>query len=1056
MHFLRSFLPCTALAIAVLVPAYGTSATPETERQYLSGHSPADAVPWEFTVSAGRRAGEVTTIPVPSNWDLQGFGSQNYGQVPVKSSEHGLYRTKFTVPDSWKGRRVRLVFDGVMTDTRVTLNAQSAGSVHQGGFTRFRYDITPLLKFGAENQLEVEVAKVSADANTERAERGGDYWVFGGIYRAVWLEALPGQAIEQVAINAGSDGTFTAQVTLSLVQTADAVEAQIVAADGTLVGAPFASTIAGGGAGSVQLATRIEAPRLWTAETPHLYTVRLTLRRGAETLHTLNQRFGFRTFEVRAGQGLFLNGQRILLKGVNRHSVRPASGRALTPADCVADVHLIQSMNMNAVRMSHYPPDEAFLEACDELGLYVLDELSGWQHAHGTPIGRILVREMVERDVNHPSILFWDNGNEGGWNRALDGEFALYDPQRRPVLHPWEAFSGVDTKHYPPFEDLTRRLKGPHLVMPTEFLHGLYDGGMAAGLADYWHAIETSPFGAGGFLWVLADDGIVRGDQGGRIDAFSTFGPDGIVGPNHEKEGSYYSVRDIWAPVQIDAPTLDAAFAGSLTVHNRYDFTSLANCRFAWRLLRFDAGKATAVSSGVVAGPDIAPHASGQLRLALPATWREADVLALTALDPNGAELWTWTWPTPMLAKGGARLASVQQPEPAAAGAAVAPVIETTSSQIILRAGAVSAEFDPATGLLRTWRRGDKPAALTHGPRLAFARPANAAPIVWTSLPVEKESGPVAGDQGQPTQATLFALPTPRLAHALELSVAHDKDQSWVGMTLELSADGVTWRTLFASSRRPGDGYTFTFPPQLIGAVRVTDLRTADGRAVALKSMRLGYAAGRFPLPNHGGTVTTGRGTDAQTGKPTAWIESRNLAGLDLARWTLSGDGTLELAYAYALEGDFIHHGITFDHPEEQMTGMRWLGEGPFRVWQNRRRGTWLDVHETIRHNQQPGEQWSYPEFEGCFAGVRWARLATVAGALTIDGMAENTFLRVGTPRATHPQTMVDFPAGSLSVLHAIPAMGSKFKPADVAGPSGAPAHASGTYQGTVRFRFRE
>ncbi len=1010
----------------------------ETERQYLSGRGPADAIAWDFTISAGRRAGEAAQLPVPSHWELHGFGSYHYGQQPNKSDEHGLYRTRFTVPAAWKDRRVRLVFDGAMTDTRVTVNGRSAGPVHQGGFTRFRYDITPLLKFGpgaaSENTLEVDVAKVSADPDTERGERYADYWVFGGLYRAVWLEALPAQAIEHIAIDARADGSFAADVTLSFTRNADRVEAQVLAADGTPFGAAFTTRLPGGGGGRVQLAARLGAPRPWTAETPHLYTVRLALRRGDETLHTLTQRFGFRTFEVREGQGLYLNGQRILLKGVNRHSFRPATGRALTREDCIADVHLIRTMNMNAVRMSHYPPDEAFLEACDELGLYVLDELSGWQHAHGTPIGRLLVRELVERDVNHPSILFWDNGNEGGWNRALDGDFALYDPQRRRVLHPWDPFGGIDTKHYPPFDDLVRRLKGPHLVMPTEFLHGLYDGGMGAGLADYWHAIATSPFGAGGFLWVLADEGVARSDQSGRIDVFSTFAPDGLVGPRHEPEGSYHTVRDLWSPVQIDAPVLDAGFTGSLTVHNRYDFTSLAACRFAWRLVRFDGSTTATLAAGSAPAPAIGPHATGTLSLPLPSTWREADALALTATDPRGAELWTWTWPTASLAT---RLA-FQAP----ANAAASPSVATTAAAITLRAGAVSAEFDPATGLLRALRHGEKAAALAHGPRLAFARPGPAAPVAWLAF------------ADADATALTRRLAAPQSANTLEVSLAFDRDQSWVGVKVELSADGVAWRTLFESSRRPGDGFKFDFAPQPIAAVRLSGLRTADSRAVTLKSMRLGHAAGRFAAPVSTGTVTSGSGRDPQTGAPIAWLESRGAAGLDSARWTLHTDGTLQLDYRYTLAGEFLHHGITFDHPAEQMKGLRWLGEGPFRVWQNRTRGTWLGVHETVRRDQQPGESWAYPEFDGCFAGVRWARLGTSAGPLRIEGVPAGAYLRVGTPRATHPQTMVDFPAGNLSILHAIPAMGSKFKPAEVAGPSGQPARATGAHGGTLRFRF--
>jgi hypothetical protein len=1034
LHRLRFAFPLLVLTLA-LVPRLGADPT-ETERQYLSGRGPADAIPWDFTVSAGRRAGEVTTIPVPSHWELHGFGSYHYGQQPNKSSEHGLYRTRFAVPAAWKDRRVRLVFDGAMTDTSVTLNGRSAGPTHQGGFTRFRYDISRLLKFGAgvenENLLEVAVAKVSADPETERAERGGDYWVFGGIYRSVWLEALPAQAIEHVAIDARADGAFAAEVTLSFPRDADRVEAQILAADGKSFGAPFVTRLPGGGAGRVQIVSRLLAPSLWTGETPHLYTLRLALRRGEETLHTLTQRFGFRTFEVRDGQGLYLNGQRILLKGVNRHSFRPATGRSLTRDDCYADVRLIRSMNMNAVRMSHYPPDEAFLEACDELGLYVLDELSGWQHAHGTPIGRLLVRELVERDVNHPSILFWDNGNEGGWNRALDGEFALYDPQRRRVLHPWDPFGGIDTKHYTPYDDLVRRLRGPHLVMPTEVLHGLYDGGMGAGLADYWQAITSSPFGAGAFLWVLADEGLVRTDQGGRIDAFSTFAPDGLVGANHEKEGSYYTVRDLWCPVQIDTPRLDAAFTGRLTVHNRYDFTSLAACRFAWRLVRFDAAKTATLATGTVPGPAIAPHATGVLPLPLPASWREADALALTVTDPNGAELWSWSWSTQALA---ARIAF----KPAAA-ASPPPGVALSATAITLRAGIVSAEFDATTGLLRAFRRGDKTAALAQGPRLAFARPVAAAPVAWLEF-VDSDA-----------TALIRRLAAPQPANTLELSFAFDRDQPWVGAKIELSPDGTTWRTLFDSSRRPNDTFKFNFTPQHIAAVRLSDLRTADGRAVALKSIRLGYAAGRFPAPVSTATVSSGAGRDPQTGA-SAWLESRG-GGLEQTNWTLYADGTLQLDYRYTLEGEFLFHGITFDHPEAQMTGLRWLGEGPFRVWQNRTRGTWLGVHETVRSDQQPGEAWVYPEFDGCFAGVRWARLATSAGPFMISGLPEGAHLRVGTPRASHPQTMVDFPSGNLSILHAIPAMGSKFKPAEAAGPAGLPARAKGAYSGTLYFQF--
>ncbi len=1030
-----------------------SAAEPQTEVHFLSGQGPKDAVPWEFSVTGGRRAGEQTTIPVPSNWELQGFGTFNYGQEQNKASEHGLYRLRFAVPTEWKGRRIRLVFDGVMTDATVKLNGRSAGPTHQGGFYRFRHDITSLVKVGAgaenENLLEVDVAKVSANPETELAERGGDYWVFGGIFRPVWLEAVPAQSIEQLAIDARADGALTVDVTLGSVRDGsrpdgpglapERVEGQVIDAAGQPVGPVFTQKIPAGGIGRLRLTTHLDAPRLWNAETPNLYTLRVSRWRGETAVHTVSQRFGFRTFEVRDGQGLFLNGQRILLKGVNRHSFRPETGRALTREDCFADVRLLRQMNMNAVRMSHYPPDEAFLEACDELGLYVLDELSGWQRAHGTTVGRLLVREMVERDVNHPSILFWDNGNEGGFNRDLDGEFALYDPQQRRVLHPWDPFGGIDTKHYTSYEDHVRRLRGPNLVMPTEILHGLYDGGVGAGLNDYWHAVETSPFGAGLFIWVFADEGVVRADQGGRVDVFSTFAPDGIVGPHFEKEASYYTVRDVWSPVQIDAPKMSAGFEGTLTVHNRYDFTLLAACRFTWKLVRFDSGEKI-MASGNATAPVVPPHGVGQLSLALPANWRDADALSVTVLDPAGEELWTSSWATPTLNN---RMAETKARPP---GSGVRE--RNLPAGFQLTAGQVTATFDSTTGVLREVRRGDKVLALTNGPRLAFARPASAGAIEW--LPF------TASDAATSPVHTLAA---PHLANAVEVDFDGLRAIAYVALKLELSSDGMTWKTVFDSSRRGGDGNRFEFPPQIVAAVRVTNAHNEHDAALPVKAVRAGYAAARFPIAA-GAPAAVSHGTDLTQGKaqPTGGVASVEAkggpSGLESFRWTLRADGSLQLDYAYALEGDFAYHGITFDHAEAQMEKLTWLGDGPYRVWQNRLRGATLGIHSIKRNDPQPGETWTYPEFQGYFAGLRWARLDTTAGPLTVTSTSPNIFLRVGTPRSNHPNTSVDFPAGDLSFLHAVPAIGSKFKTPEVSGPSGQWAKATGRYEGTLVFRF--
>jgi beta-galactosidase/beta-glucuronidase len=618
----------------------------ETKIMYLSGMGKNVPEEWEFYCTEGQKSGEWTTIQVPSNWELQGFGTYNYGQDRDKGSEQGKYRYRFEIPNGWVDKVINIVFEGAMTDTEVWINGKSAGPRHQGGFYRFKYDITELVKFGRENLLEITVSKVSTNASVEAAERMADYWVFGGIYRPVYLEAFPKQFIERAAIDARADGNITVDVYMENIATADKVAGTVL---GVGAGGSFSAQVVKG-QNKIILSGKVTGIRPWSAETPYLYELELQLSAGNKVIHKTKERFGFRTFEVRPGKGLFLNGHKIRLKGVNRHSFWPDSGRCLNRKISYDDVRLIKEMNMNAVRMSHYPPDVHFLEACDELGLYVLDELGGWQKpSYDTEIGRKLVREMVTRDVSHPCILFWDNANEGGWNRELDVEFELYDPQKRRVLHPWENFNGVDTEHYQNYESVKRKLQGSTLFMPTEFLHGLYDGGHGAGLNDYWDLMAKSPVGAGGFLWVLGDEGVVRTDRNDKIDTDGNHAPDGILGPYRQKEGSFYAIKEIWSPIHIDLEELPEDFTGRIQVENHYGFTNLNECRFEWKLASLpkplgDENKHTVLHSDTVEGCDVEAGGKGVLKLNLPEDWRQAGVLYATAFDPADKEVWTWSW----------------------------------------------------------------------------------------------------------------------------------------------------------------------------------------------------------------------------------------------------------------------------------------------------------------------------------------------------------------------------------------------------------------------------
>jgi hypothetical protein len=513
---------------------------------------------------------------------------------------------------------------------------------------------------------------------------------------------------------------------------------------------------------------------------------------------------------------------------------------------------------------------------------------------------------MVVRDRNHPCIIFWSNGNEGGWNEALDDDFAQWDLQDRPLLHTFpgfhrgeSVFRGVNTKHYQDYGQMAALLAGDDIVMPTELLHGLYDGGHGAGLRDYWDVITASPVGAGGFLWVLADEGVMRtsSDGSSTVDVAGNLAPDGVVGPYHQHEASFYSVREIFSPVQIDdeVPTNSD---GTLQVSNAYDFVNLRDVTFSWELRRFPgpgeaACEAEVVASGTARTPDIAPGATGSLTLHLPAE-PTADALALIATDPAGRDVWTWVRP----------LRNLKPKTPTAA--------DPDGAAAMLVSGEVTLSLDPQTRAIESIHSRERSYPLTGGPRLALG----------------------------------------------------------------------------------------------------------------------------------------GVGDDAATGR------------LLSASWSTAGDGWFRLEYAYEAAGEASFAGITFDLPPDCVVGSRWLGIGPYRVWQNRLGGGTLGLWHVDANDTITGfRDWLYPEFRGFFAGVRWMTLELDGGG-TITSVLEDPRLYVQRltpstpPQSLQVNTAVRFPAGDLSLLHVIPAIGTKFTPAERLGPQGQPVRLDGTYRGAVWFRF--
>ncbi|PTN09550.1 glycoside hydrolase family 2 TIM barrel-domain containing protein [Mangrovibacterium marinum] len=637
--------------LLVIVYIQGTSFAQTTQVKYLSGIGVDHPVEWDFFCTAGRNSGKWTKIEVPSCWEQQGFGKYDYGHAKdsVRGKEQGLYKYEFSVPADWSKKQVDIVFQGSMTDTEVKINGKSAGSIHQGAFYEFRYNISKLLKYGQSNLLEVRVSKQSANESVNKAERHGDYWIFGGIFRPVYLEAMPINHIERVAIDAKADGTFAADVFLAGTVKSGELRAQVLTLDNKAVGKSFSVPVEKG-ASKVTLQSTIENIKSWNPEDPNLYNVKFELVSNGQPVHATAARFGFRTIEVRQRDGIYVNGVKVKFKGVNRHTFRAEYGRASSKALSIEDVELIKSMNMNAVRMSHYPPDSHFLDVCDSLGLFVLDELTGWHATYDDVVGPKLVKEMVTRDVNHPSIVLWDNGNEGGHNPNFDAYFKEYDIQKRVVIYPWMEHNGIATQHYRPYDYGAGTFwNGRLITMPTEFLHGMYDGGHGAGLYDYWEYIWNKPKAAGGFLWDLFDQGILRTDKDGELyDTDGNHGADGIVGPNLEKEASYYAIKEIWSPVKLEEREITSGWDKKLGVENRYIYTNLKECQFSFKLEKLHLPNHKVIQMvevGTIPAPDLAPGEKGQLQIPVPANWADFDVMEITATDCFGKELYSWNYP---------------------------------------------------------------------------------------------------------------------------------------------------------------------------------------------------------------------------------------------------------------------------------------------------------------------------------------------------------------------------------------------------------------------------
>jgi beta-galactosidase/beta-glucuronidase len=610
-------------------------------------------------------------IEVPGNWTVQGYDKPIYTNikmpfapnppyVPKDDNPTGIYQREFTIPDGWLNRQIFVCFDGVESAFYLWLNGQKVG-YSQDSRLPAEFNLTPYLQPG-KNIMTVMVIRWSDASYIEDQ----DHWWMAGIHRDVYLYATPKVHVSDFFVRPEldadyGDATLKVRATISFydqrepvdykgeIRIFDAdppgytVEMQLYDADHkALFVEPVSKLVlrSDWSPPTVHLSQRVAQPQKWSAEQPYLYTLVLTLKAAnGEIIEVESCRVGFRKIEVK-NRELLINGQPVLIKGVNRHDFHDRHGKTVPFETMLADIKLMKQFNINAVRTSHYPNDTRWYDLCDEYGLYVIDEANIECHAlynklpHDPQWTTAFLergKRMVERDKNHPCIIMWSLGNESGYgpnHDAMAGWIRGYDPGR--PLHYEGAIShhsvltnseeveanswptpeqfrqakqqGWQTGHlatdivcpmYPAVDEIIAYAQNPDNSRPLimcEYAHSM--GNSTGNLKEYWEAVENHHGLQGGFIWDWIDQGLLKTDDQGR--EYWAYGGDfgdeindgnfclnGLIWPDRTPHPAMYEYKKIIQPVAVKARDLAA---GQLEIFNKQNFSDLSSLICSWEL----------------------------------------------------------------------------------------------------------------------------------------------------------------------------------------------------------------------------------------------------------------------------------------------------------------------------------------------------------------------------------------------------------------------------------------------------------------------------------------
>ena len=541
-------------------------------------------------------------FPVPGLFELNGHGDRIYKNIGyawsttfdsnppyIGETENytGSYRRTFELPATWQGQQVLFHVGSATSNLKVWVNGQYVG-YSEDSKVAAEFDITRYLKRG-KNLIAMQVMRWCDGSYLEDQ----DFWRFTGIAREVYLYARPKAHIEDLVVSQdyqGGQGLLSVDVKVPKGMT---VEARLEDADGKTIGTGLSQTVA--------------HAKAWSAETPYLYTLFVTLKKGTQVVDVVRQKVGFRHVEIKCGQ-LLLNGQPILIKGVDRHELDPDGGYVVSVERMKQDISIMKQLNVNAVRTSHYPDDPRWYDLCDEAGLYVVAEANLESHGMGYGEGTLAKRDdfakmHLERNQgnvltlrNHPSIIIWSMGNEAGYGPNFEKCYDwIKSVDNRPVQYEQAGHWGktdIFCPMYMGYKDCEKyaQTDNPRPLIQCEYAHAM--GNSIGGFKEYWDIIRKYPKYQGGFIWDFVDQGLrdkspitgkeiftYGGDYGRYPASDYNFNCNGVIAPDRRLNPHAYEVGYYYQNVWITDKGLKD---GKIEIYNENFFKALDNLELEW------------------------------------------------------------------------------------------------------------------------------------------------------------------------------------------------------------------------------------------------------------------------------------------------------------------------------------------------------------------------------------------------------------------------------------------------------------------------------------------